>query len=83
MGTSSRSNSSRSGVSRRTRRDLRAVLWGILTDTDFRLPGLPGYGYPLPSDLTPPELGARRLLIADGSPISQVEPKGTDATDYH
>jgi hypothetical protein len=62
------------------------LYWGILTDTDFRLPGLPGYGYPLPPDLAPPsalpEIDARRLLIADGAPIFRVEPRGTDAADY-
>src|SRR5512132_548492 len=62
------------------------LYWGVLTDTDFLLPGLPGHGYHLPSDLPPspalPRIGARRPLLAGGAPISRVAPKGADADDY-
>lgn len=64
----------------------KGLYWGILTDTDFSLPGFPSYHYPLPLVPDPPpalaEIRARSLLSADGSPISRVQPKGADSAGY-
>lgn len=61
----------------------KSLYWGVLTDTDFHLPGSPSHGYHLPPALaSSPEIAAHRLMIVDGAPISRVTPKGTDAADY-